>query len=380
MPLVAHRADRRWVLSDVSLEARPGESVGLIGTNGAGKSTLLRLAAGLGRPTRGTIRRPDSAAAVLNFDAWFDGELTGRENAVTALVVNGWRRAEAIELLAAVLEFAELEDFADAPVRTYSEGMKLRLAFGVVAQLNPEALFIDEVIAVGDLRFQQKCMDRIEALRAAGATLIVASHDLDYIVANCDRAIWLQAGVVRASGSSEGVVDDYRAAMRSATLDRTPAPDSGSTDGLELRRNRYGSQEATIDAVTLRDGTGAPADEIRTGGGLTVSLSLSPRDGPIAEPIVGIAIHRVSDGVICYESSTESDGVRVGVLDDALQVELSFERLDLMPGEYLLDAGLYRGDWEFAYDFHWQAYALRVVGSQNDKGIFRPPHRWQVVR
>ncbi len=374
MPLVARSRDRRWVLSDVTLEAEPGQSVGLIGPNGAGKSTLLRLAAGLGRPTRGTVERPDATAAVLSFDSWFDAELTGRENATTALVVNGWRRAEAIALLSRVLEFAELEDFADAPVRTYSEGMKLRLAFGVVAQLQPQALLIDEVIAVGDLRFQRKCMERIEELRASGTTLIVASHDLDYIVANCDHALWLQAGVVRAAGDAGAVAAEYRSAMQSATLDRTPAPAPGMPeDGLELRRNRYGSQEATIDAVSVER-------EIQTGGDLRIGLDLSSRNGPVDDPIVGVAIHRVADGVICYESSTESDGLRLGTLDGRLRVELSFDRLDLLPGEYRLDAGLYRADWAFAYDFHWQAYPLRVVGSRRDKGIFRPPHRWEVIR
>ena len=374
MPLVARSRDRRWVLSDVTVEAEPGQSVGLIGPNGAGKSTLLRLAAGLGRPTRGTVERPDATAAVLSFDSWFDAELTGRENATTALVVNGWRRAEAVALLPRVLDFAELEDFADAPVRTYSEGMKLRLAFGVVAQLRPQALLIDEVIAVGDLRFQQKCMERIEELRASGTTLIVASHDLDYIVANCDRALWLQAGVVRTAGDAGAVAEEYRSAMRSTTLDRTPAATPGTREGvLELRRNRYGSQEATIDAVTLER-------EIQTGAGLTIGLDMSSRNGPVDNPIVGVAIHRVSDGVICYESSTESDGLRLGRLDGRLRVELSFDRLDLLPGEYRVDAGLYRADWEFAYDFHWQAYPLRVVGSRGDKGIFRPPHHWEVIR
>ena len=318
---------------------------------------------------------------MLSFDSWFDGELTGRENAITALVVNGWRRAEAAALLTRVLEFAELEDFVDAPVRTYSEGMKLRLAFGVVAQLEPEALLIDEVIAVGDLRFQRKCMERIAELRAAGTTLIVASHDLDYIVENCDHALWLQAGVVRASGDAGAVAAEYREAMHSATLDRTPPPQpDGPVSGLELRHNRYGSQEPTIDAVTLHDAAGEVAPEILTGSGLTVALTLTSRNGPVSDPIVGVAIHRVSDGVICYESSTESDGVRLGTLDGQVRVELRFDRLDLLPGEYLLDAGLYRSDWEFAYDFHWQAYSLRVVGSQGDKGIFRPPHRWEVMR
>ena len=373
LPLTARNRDQRWVLSDVSLAAEPGEAVGFIGANGAGKSTLLRLAAGLGRPTRGTVDRPDATAAVLSFDSWFDLELTGIENATTALVINGWRRAEAEAPLPRVLEFAELEDFAEAPVRTYSEGMKLRLAFGVVAQLEPEALLIDEVIAVGDLRFQRKCMERIEELQARGTTLLVASHDLDWIVANCDRALWLQAGVVRVAGAAADVAAEYRGAMQSETLDRTPASVNGSRHGeLELRRNRFGSQEATIDEVSLDA-------EIQTGAGLTIALDVSSAKAPVDDPIVGITIHRVSDGVICYESSTESDGVRLGTLDGRVRVELCFERLDLLPGDYRIDAGLYRADWEFAYDFHWQAYPLRVVGSRHDKGIFRPPHRWEVT-
>jgi ABC-type polysaccharide/polyol phosphate transport system ATPase subunit len=138
VPLIARGSEgRHWALRDISLAAAPGESVGVIGPNGAGKSTLLRLASGLGRPTRGTIQVPARTASVLSFDSWFDLNLTGRENAMSALVVNGWRRSQARALIPSVIEFAELEGFADAPVRTYSEGMKLRLAFGVVAQLRP---------------------------------------------------------------------------------------------------------------------------------------------------------------------------------------------------------------------------------------------------
>jgi lipopolysaccharide transport system ATP-binding protein len=173
-------------------------------------------------------------------------------------------------------------------------------------------------------------------------------------------------------------VEAYRGAMQSTTFDLTPAPAEPQGE-LELRRNRYGSQEATIDAVSLIGDDGTSAGEIASGRGLTVSLAISSRNGPIAHPIVGVAIHRVSDGVICYEASTEADGVDIGTLDDTRVIALRFDRLDLMPGDYLLDAGLYRPDWEFAYDFHWQAYALRVVGSHADKGIFRPPHSWEMA-
>src|SRR5687768_4219104 len=298
IPLLAHGSDRRWVLRDVSLEAEAGQAVGLIGQNGAGKSTLLRLASGVGRADRGMIHLPERTASVLSFDSWFELDLTGRENAMTALVVNGWRRAEARDLIAGVLEFAELESFADAPVRTYSEGMKLRLAFGVVAQLDPDVLLIDEVISVGDLRFQQKCMDRLREMRDRGMTLIMASHGLEQVQAECDRAVWLQAGVVRSFGDPAEVIEEYRSAMASATLERTPAAAPGAVDGgLELRRNRFGNQEMTIDSVQLLTEDRGPLEELRSGRPLRIALRLSTANNRVDDPIVGVAIHRASDGL-----------------------------------------------------------------------------------
>jgi homopolymeric O-antigen transport system ATP-binding protein len=380
VPLLARGRDQRWALRDVSLDVGPGESVGLIGVNGAGKSTLLRLASGLGRPTLGTLELPERTASVLGFDSWFDLDLTGRENAITALIVNGWRSAEARALIPAVMEFAELESFEDAPVRTYSEGMKLRLAFGVVAQLEPEALLVDEVIAVGDLRFQRKCLDRIRDLREQGMSLLLASHALEQVAEECDRAVWLQAGSVRAQGDSAAVIAEYREAMAAATMERTPPPDQGGSDELELRRNRFGTQELTIDAVRLLGAQDAVTSEVKTSGSLTVAMRLNCRDGVVQDPIVGITIHRVSDGVVCYDTSTESDGIRLGTVRGGVDVRLRFHRLDLLPGDYVIDAGVYRPEWDYAYDFHWNAYPLRVVGGRGEKGVFRPPHEWAVTR
>jgi lipopolysaccharide transport system ATP-binding protein len=278
----------------------------------------------------------------------------------------------------AVLEFAELEGFAEAPVRTYSEGMKLRLAFGVVAQLEPSALLVDEVISVGDLRFQRRCLDRIRELREAGTSLLLASHALEQVEAECDRAVWLQAGSVRAIGDAPAVVASYREAMASATLDRTPGPGPDDSGPLELRRNRFGSQELTIEGVLLQGTDREEIAELRSGAPLTLSLRLSPADGPVADPIVGVTIHRAEDGVVCYDANTEADRVKLGTVSRERLVELSFDRLDLLPGDYVLDAGVYRPDWEYAYDFHWQAYPLRVVGRRGDRGVFRPPHGWRV--
>lgn len=368
----------RWALRDVSLSADPGESVGIIGVNGAGKSTLLRLASGLGRPTNGRVALPDRTASVLSLGDAFDLTLSGRENALTAMLVAGLRRRVAQQRLEAVMAFAELEAFAEAPMRTYSDGMRLRLAFGVVAQLEPEALLLDEVIAVGDLRFQAKCMDHVRDLRERGTSVLFASHDLDKVAEECSRAVWLQAGGVRMAGDAATVVGEYREAMRSDTVERTPAAGDAGGDGLELRRNRFGSQELQIARVEILDGTGAPTREVATGDPLRIVLELRG-ESPVDDPIVGVSLHRVDDGVVCWDVNTESDGVRLGRVDRAT-VEIEVASVDLVPGEYAFDPGVYRGDWSYALDYHWQAYPLRVTGRAGGQGVARPPLQWVVRR
>jgi len=383
VPTLMRFGEQRWALRDVSLSVAPGRSVGLIGHNGAGKSTLLRLASGLGRPTRGRIAIAGHAAAVLSLGDAFDPALTGRENAVTAGVIAGLRPARARALLRAVLEFAELEEFADAPVRTYSDGMKLRLAFGVVAQQQPDVLLLDEVIAVGDLRFQGKCLERVREMREGGTSVVFASHSLDHVVSECDEAVWLHAGAVRGQGEAEGVVADYREAMQSATVERTPAPDgergAAQADGLELRRNRLGSQELTVEAVTLTGADGRPTSEVASGGALDVTLVVRRHDPAAPDPVVAISIHRVRDNAVCLDSNTQVDGVRVGPVRDEMAVRLRYERLDLLPGDYAVEVGAYHRDWEYAYDTHLKAYPLRVIGRAEAHGVFRAPHRWEVV-
>jgi lipopolysaccharide transport system ATP-binding protein len=364
---------RRWALRDVSLRLRGGSITGLIGPNGAGKSTLLRLASGVGAADRGRITLPPDTASVLSLGHAFSPDLTGRENAYTAALMAGLGPHAARAALSPALRFAELEDFAEAPLRTYSDGMKLRLAFGVIAQLSPEALLLDEVLAVGDLRFQRKCVEHIEGLKEAGAAILMASHGIDEVAELCDDVVWLQAGRVRAVGAAEAVVGEYREAMRSATVERTP-PQGGGQDDLELRRNRFGSQELVIERVRI---LGTADGELEVGGSLDIRFELRPTGGPIDAPIVGVSIRRVGD-VLCYDSSTKADGVVIGDVDGPIEVELSFPRLDLLPGEYVLDLGVYEATWAFAYDYHWHAYGLTVLGAASDRGVFRPRHAWTI--
>jgi lipopolysaccharide transport system ATP-binding protein len=381
LPLLVRAQEELWALQDVSFELAAGESLGLVGRNGAGKSTALRLASGIGQPTRGRVLVPENTASVLSLGDLFDFDLTGRENAITAALAAGLRRREALARLDDILAFAEIEGFEEAPLRTYSDGMRLRLAFGVVAQLEPDLLLLDEVIAVGDLGFQQRCMERIGRLRERGTAVLFASHSLEQVAEECDRVIWMERGAARAHGPAEEVVELYRTAMNQETRARTPEPEDDAVplEGLELGRNRFGSQEAVLRDVTLRGPGAEPVDEIEVGGGLMVTMAVEPVAGPVAGPIVGVTITRVADELTCYDTSTDGAGVSLGRVGAPREVRLSFAELALLPGEYWVDVGVFAAEWEYAYDFHWRAYRFRVTGSTFDNGVFRPEYRWELA-
>lgn len=364
---------RRWALRDLTLELPVGGSLGVIGHNGAGKSTFLRLAAGLGRPTRGRLTVDPDTAAVLSLGSSFDPQLTGRENALTAALVAGMTRREAQRRLPAMLDFTELGEFVASPVRTYSEGMKLRLAFGVMATLEPRLLILDEVLAVGDLAFRQKCHERIAELREGGTSLLLASHSLDELRANCEQVVWLHRGGVRAIGDVEAVLDEYERASIERTYERTPV--GGAREGrLRLRENRFGSQEMTIDGVDVH-GT-APGLPIRSGDPMHVRVALTARDGVVRDPIVVVSLRRAADQAVVFDLSTRADGVTVGHEVAHADVTLTIERLELPAGDYALDVGVFEAAWEHAYDYHWQTYPLTVTGPAGATGLLLPAHRW----
>jgi homopolymeric O-antigen transport system ATP-binding protein len=201
-----------WALREISLSVRPGETVGIIGRNGAGKSTLLRLVARVMVPTHGRVRVVGNVAPLLELGAGFHPELTGRENVYLNGTLLGHRRPEIEQRFDEIVEFAELAEFIDAPLRTYSSGMGARLGFAVATAWRPDILLVDETLSVGDESFQRKCDARIQRYRAGGMTMLLASHDLTFIRAACQRAIWLDHGGVRLAGSAGDVSDAYHLA------------------------------------------------------------------------------------------------------------------------------------------------------------------------
>jgi lipopolysaccharide transport system ATP-binding protein len=304
LPLLG-RSGRTWALSDVSFDVPAGGSLGIIGPNGAGKSTLLRLAAGLGKANRGTIVPPADAAAVLSLGDTLDASLSGRENALTAALVDGWPLDQAKRLLGPIAEYAELEEQFDAPVRTYSDGMRVRLAFAVIAQARPAALLVDEVISVGDLAFQARCAATIRDMRGQGTTLVLASHDLDLVERECEHALWLDHGEQRMLGPAAEVVAAYRAEAHARVVAATPAP-AALGGKLELRRDRVGTQQLTIDSLAI--------DPLVVSRGERVEfrLELTNHAQPVDDPIVELKVARSDDDALCFNTTTSDSGTALG--------------------------------------------------------------------
>jgi lipopolysaccharide transport system ATP-binding protein len=369
------RRDPFWALQDVNVEVRVGETLGLIGANGSGKSTLLKLIGKLGLPTRGRIVRHREIEAMLSLGEGLNPLLTARENAVTAGILANQRRREITRKLDEIAAFAELEEFFDRPLRTYSDGMRLRLAFSVAVSSVPEVLMIDEVLTVGDLRFQEKCFARLEELRQQGTTLIIASHVEDQVQRLCNRVLWLAHGRVQALGPPEDVLEAYRKAMDAETERRAEAISSRGMAEVDLPSiegaSRSGTLEVEIAAVRLLP------SQVRTGGTLqsepiVIEVDLLPHV-PADEPIVGVSLHRVSDYTKVLDVTTDADGVRLGRVDRPQTVTLTLDRLDLEPGSYRFDVGVYERNWAYVYDYHWHAYPLEIVSAG---GGFGPSRRW----
>jgi lipopolysaccharide transport system ATP-binding protein len=201
--------ERFWALRDVNFNVAPGKTVGIMGANGAGKSTLLRLIGGVGRPDEGQIHVHGRIGALLDLGAGFHPDLTGRENIYINGVISGLSRREVSRSFDSIVHFAELEDFIDSPLRVYSSGMQMRLGFSIAVHIEPEVLLIDEVLAVGDISFQQKCIQRIERFKSQGCTILLVSHEPGLIRKHCDEAIWLRAGRMVSYGKAAAVTRQY---------------------------------------------------------------------------------------------------------------------------------------------------------------------------
>lgn len=372
--------ETRLALDDVSFCIRPERALGVIGRNGAGKSTLLRLVGGVGEPDQGRILVNGRIGGLLDLQLGFHPDLTGRENLVIGGIMGGLSRHKILDRMEAIASFAELEDFLDEPLRTYSSGMRMRLGFSIAAHSDPDVLLIDEVLSVGDMSFQRKCKERIAEYKAQGTAVLLVSHNPSEVEELCEQVLWLEHGRVRALGDSRVVLEEYRSSVSgvATTGARHPQVATASTgQPLRMHENRTGTLQLEMEKVRVTDTRERDIRVLGSGCPLQVHIDFVPRE-PVAHPIFQVKVVR-EDGFVCWEGNTLAAGVQMPVIERAGSIRLTIERQDLSEGKYFVEVGAYQEGWRSVYDYHFRVYALEIDASHYGEGVLDLPSHWELA-
>ncbi len=360
--------DSLWALSGVSFAVGRGEALGIIGANGSGKSTLLQIVAGILRPTSGSFAVSGRLSALIELGSGFSPEFTGRDNVYLNGSLLGLSRGEIDARFADIERFAGIGEFIDQPIKTYSTGMVLRLAFAVAAHIEPEILIVDEALAVGDIAFRHRCMRRIHELRARGTTILFVSHETSDVKALCERCVWLEKGAVRESGAADDVVAKYLSAtlLREKSLrgeSRVPSGAVGLRTAFEGRR--YGDGHATITGAELIDAAGRPVSLLRSRDRVVVRLVFRV-NAAIVSPIAGFLV-RNSRGENIFGSNTARERYPLMAMapGHAQAIDFHWSAPELAPGDYRISVAVSDGDMERFHvcDYVEDAIEVRVAGG-----------------
>ena len=387
-------------LRDVSFDVAAGRTYGIIGPNGSGKSTMLKCVAGITRPTRGSVTVTGRISALIELGAGFHPEISGRENVFINGIMLGLSKKEITKRFDEIVEFAELEDFIDAPVKTYSSGMYMRLGFAVAIHVDPDVLLVDEVLAVGDAGFTHKCLDKFSDFRRRGKTVLLVTHSLGLVERFCDEALWFEQGRVRATGNPRRVVGAYITAVEKGEEVQLAADDARARDAVGqpeaavpveapddpvtigegtpqdmflASAGRWGSKEAEITGVAFLGQDGTAGHVFHSGERLIVRLDVRAAE-PVTDFVFGFGLFN-ADGVCCYGTNTELEELTGQEIRGSGQVDFVIESLDLTEGTYKIDVAVHRRD-GYPYDYHRLLYTFRVKSRTKDVGIYRPHHRW----
>lgn len=365
LPGKAVRHQLKWILQDINFEVQAGEAVGIIGINGAGKSTLLKLITGTTQPTTGTVSMTGRVAAMLELGMGFHPDFTGRQNAHMAAQLIGISVEDITRLMPHIEAFAELGHYIDQPVRVYSSGMQMRLAFSVATAVRPDILIVDEALSVGDTYFQHKSIDRIRAFRELGTTLLIVSHDKGAIQSICDRAILLNEGRIALEGTPETVMDFYNAML---------APMGQKNVRLITLENnvvqtRSGTGEATLSSVHLLSLQGLQVENVAVGQKLSLVIQVKTHQ-PIADLVLGFMIKdRTGQAVFGTNTHHLKYTLRNLHADQTLKFIFDFNA-NLGPGSYSIAVALHDQDTHLHRNFEWRDLAVVFQVVNTDKSEF----------
>ncbi len=365
LPFYPKQHTLKWVLQDINFTVQPGEAVGIIGINGAGKSTLLKMITGTTQPTTGHVHMTGRVAAMLELGMGFHPDFTGRQNAVMAGQLLGYSVAEIHRLMPDIEAFAEIGEYIDEPVRVYSSGMQMRLAFSVATAIRPDILIVDEALSVGDAYFVHKSFARIREFRAQGTTLLIVSHDKGAIQSICDRAILLDGGRIALEGDPQEVMDFYNALLS----DRKNGTVRQQSNASGKKQTVSGTREAVVSSVTLLDDTDQPIEMVAVGQPVKLKVTVQLND-PLPELVLGYMIKdRLGQpifGTNTFHLKQVLRDVQGGQVIDFL---FRFEAA-LGPGTYSIATSLHTADTHINRNYEWKDFALVFNMVNLEKIIF----------
>jgi len=406
--------DYRQVLRGINFDVKKGEAIGLIGHNGCGKSTTLKLLTKIIYPDSGNIEIKGRVSSLIELGAGFHPDMSGRENIYINASIFGLGRKEIDNRLDDIIAFSELEEFINYPVRTYSSGMYMRLAFSVAINVNAEVLLIDEILAVGDANFQAKCFNKLREIKAKGTTIVIVSHSLGQIEQICERSIWIHDGVIRIEGTPREVHPvylDYMGLKRQEIAEKEAErqaekreetegsaeedvsgkddneivadeiveknPEENLEESLEenLDKKRWGNGHARINQISLLDKEGKNRSVFETGSEITVRLNYTVNQ-IIENAVIGIGVFR-SDGIYCYGTNTRLDKLNEFNLERDGTIDIKLINVMLLPGVYTLDFAI-ESDYGAPVDYYREAATVELYSNLDDVGLIRIQHDWKM--
>lgn len=375
-----------WALKDISLSVGKGQVFGIIGRNGAGKTTLLNIIARTLSPTEGNISLSGKTMGLFNLGVGFQDELTGKENIFLNGAILGASRKELEEKLNSIVEFSELGDFIEMPLGSYSQGMRLRLGFSIIASLDFETLVIDEVLAVGDSLFQSKCYERLMDFRRTGKTLIITSQDMGIIERLCDQVLLLDHGSMLFKGAPLETINRYRALLNTERFFVGPSHNDNLvedtkkwSEDIQDWGKKLGTKEVVIESVEFINRFGFRVSRIKSGKPLRIKVIFTAKNR-VVRPHFGIAIFR-EDGVYCYGPNTGFDRYDILELKPGRgYFELDYSGILLAPGSYRVSVAIWDKNEKLAFDYHNGFYKLEISGFDNaDNELLNMPHRISAI-
>jgi ABC-type polysaccharide/polyol phosphate transport system ATPase subunit len=379
----------KWVLQNISFSIEKGKMVGLIGRNGSGKSTLLKVLTRILKPDKGKLIITGRVSSLLELGAGFHMDFTGRENIYMNASIFGLSRKEINARLDEIITFSELEHYIDNPVRTYSSGMFMRLAFSIAIHVEPDILLIDEILAVGDNAFQKKCISKIEEFKQKGKTIVFVSHDNGTMERLCDEIYWIHESKIMKHGVADEVIREYmdflsnshenrlrlEAEKQHIKIDISTKENENSLDYYEI--NRQGNRNMEIKNVSIINPIGDNRFVFEKGQPISIEFTYKTNESFVMKPVFGVGIFKM-DGTRCYGTNTYIDKIQAPMFENG-KVTYNIESLNLVQGDYYVNVFCHHEDGTL-YDYITKIFSFSIHSKEEDQGIAYFPHNWSFTK